>query len=113
MSGDDEIDTRLRGEYPAQRRNRDKRERDDESATPDSRMEPRFMSFFQWLSGIAAVLIALGIGWIASISVSTASDVKVLLARPEPVPMEQYKSDQSQLQRQLETMQKQLDKLKP
>lgn len=47
----------------------------------------------QWGGGIAASLVTVGIVWIASISVSTARKVDVLLDRPQPIPVYQYETD--------------------
>lgn len=64
-------------------------------------MKPFWLSMLRVAAGIAATIAAAlcttGIVWIASISVSTASKVDVLLARPEPVPLRQYDKDMLQL----------------
>jgi hypothetical protein len=59
--------------------------------------DARFTSFLNWVFGIAATLVTLGIVWIANVSVSTASKVDVLIDRPEPVPRWQYESDVKQI----------------
>lgn len=60
-------------------------------------MKPFGVSMLKAAAGIAATIVAAlcttGIVWIASISVSTASKVDVLLSRPEPVPLRQYDQD--------------------
>lgn len=57
----------------------------------------RFSIFFQWVCGVAASLVTIGIVWVAGISVSTARKVDVLLDRPEPVPRWQYENDMRQI----------------
>lgn len=110
MSEEDDIEAHLRGDPMPQPKYRNQSNRDDESSLPHARMaEPKFSFFFQWLSGIAAVLVCSGIAWIGQVSLTTAGDVKVLLSRPEPVTMAQYKSDQTQLQRQLEELKTQIN----
>lgn len=59
--------------------------------------DARFTSFLNWVFGIAATLVTLGIVWIANISVSTAGKVDRLLDRPPSVPVQQYESDMHQL----------------
>lgn len=71
---------------------------DQQPATQgDLLMKPFGVSMLKAAAGIAATIVAAlcttGIVWIASISVSTASKVDVLLARPEPVPLRQYDQD--------------------
>lgn len=77
---------------------------DDESL--DDRLSPnhespmtdaRFSIFFQWVCGVAASLVTIGIVWVAGISVSTARKVDVLLDRPESVPRWQYENDARQI----------------
>ena len=107
-----ELESRLRGEYPVKRRKRNEDQGEDSGSLPHPRMEPRFSRFLQWTSGIAAALAVGFIGWIAHTTFTMAGDVKVLLSRPEPVPMEQYRIDQERLQRQLDAMQNQLNTLR-
>lgn len=59
--------------------------------------DARFTSFLNWVFGIAATLVTLGIVWIANVSVSTAGKVDRLLDRPPSVPVQQYESDMQQL----------------
>lgn len=59
--------------------------------------DARFTSFLNWVFGIAATLVTLGIVWIANISVSTAGKVDRLLDRPPSVPAQQYEKDMEQL----------------
>jgi hypothetical protein len=63
--------------------------------------DARFSIFFQWVCGVAASLVTCGIVWVASISVSTARKVDVLLDRPEPVPRWQYENDAKQIKEDL------------
>jgi hypothetical protein len=59
--------------------------------------DARFTSFLNWVFGIAATLVTLGIVWIANVSVSTAAKVDRLLDRPPSVPVHQYENDMQQL----------------
>lgn len=59
--------------------------------------DARFSVFFQWVCGVAASLVTIGIVWVANISVSTARKVDVLIDRPESVPRSQYESDVRQI----------------
>lgn len=59
--------------------------------------DARFSVFFQWVCGVAASLVTIGIVWVANISVSTARKVDVLIDRPESVPRWQYESDVKQI----------------
>jgi hypothetical protein len=68
--------------------------------------DTRFSIFFQWVCGVAASLVTCGIVWVASISVSTARKVDVLLDRPEPVPRWQYENDVRQIKEDLKDTQK-------
>lgn len=63
--------------------------------------ESQFSVFFQWICGIAASLVTVGIVWMASISVSTARKVDVLIDRPESVPRWQYENDVRQIKEDL------------
>ena len=63
--------------------------------------DTRFSIFFQWVCGVAASLVTIGIVWVAGISVSTARKVDVLLDRPEPVPRSQYEPDIRQIKEDL------------
>lgn len=110
---DEDIDSRLRGEYPTQRRKRDKDSGDDEESSPVGRKGSAFQRFRERFIQAVTVLGTGFIVWMAHTTFTMAGDVKVLLARPEPVPMSQYNSDQAQLQRQLDDLKKQLDKLRP
>lgn len=67
--------------------------------------DTRFSIFFQWVCGVAASLVTMGIVWMASISVSTARKVDVLIDRPEPVPRWQYESDVRQIKEDLKDTQ--------
>lgn len=55
--------------------------------------DARVTLLLQWCGGVAASLVTVGIVWIASISVSTARKVDVLLDRPQPIPVYQYETD--------------------
>jgi hypothetical protein len=68
--------------------------------------DTRFSIFFQWICGVAASLVTMGIVWMASISVSTARKVDVLIDRPEPVPRWQYENDVRQIKEDLKDTQK-------
>jgi hypothetical protein len=70
--------------------------------------DARFSVFFQWVCGVAASLVTIGIVWVAGISVSTARKVDVLLDRPEPVPRWQYENDARQIKDDLNDTQKRL-----
>lgn len=59
--------------------------------------DARFTSFLNWVFGIAATLVTLGIVWIANVSVSTAAKVDRLLDRPPSVPAQQYENEMKQL----------------
>lgn len=59
--------------------------------------DARFSIFFQWVCGVAASLVTIGIVWVANISVSTARKVDVLIDRPESVSRWQYESDIRQI----------------
>jgi hypothetical protein len=75
----------------------------DDSLSPDhespmsTMTDARFSVFFQWVCGVAASLVTIGIVWVANISVSTARKVDVLIDRPESVPRWQYESDVKQI----------------
>lgn len=66
-------------------------------AQGDLPVKPFWISVLKVSAGIVATIVAAlcttGIVWIASISVSTAAKVDVLLSRPEPVPLKQYDKD--------------------
>lgn len=82
----------------------------DDGFSPDHESPPmtdnRFSIFFQWVCGVAASLVTVGIVWVASISVSTARKVDVLLDRPEPVPRWQYENDARQIKEDLNDTQR-------
>lgn len=59
--------------------------------------DARFSVFFQWICGVAASLVTIGIVWVANVTVSTARKVDVLIDRPEPVPRWQYENDVKQI----------------
>ncbi len=63
--------------------------------------DARFSIFFQWVCGVTASLVTIGIVWMASISVSTARKVDVLIDRPESVPRWQYENDVRQIKEDL------------
>lgn len=81
----------------------------DDGLSPYHKSPPmtdtRFSIFFQWVCGVAASLVTMGIVWMASISVSTARKVDVLIDRPEPVPRWQYESDVRQIKEDLKDTQ--------
>jgi hypothetical protein len=79
---------------------------DQQPATQgDLPVKPFGFSILRVTAGIAATMAAAlcttGIVWIASISVSTASKVDVLLDRPPPVPLYQYEKDMLQLKQEV------------
>lgn len=76
--------------------------------------DARFTSFLNWVFGIAATLVTLGIVWIANVSVSTAAKVDRLLDRPPSVPVQQYENDMNQLKERVQAIeQRQLARQAP
>jgi hypothetical protein len=50
-----------------------------------------FTLFFQWLMGIASVIAAAALLWVASSLTQLREDVAVIKARPEPVTKEEFR----------------------
>ena len=112
----EEIERRLRGEYPIKGSKRDRDDGKENRSTSQAIVE-----FIRLWSRNFGTLLGCGfLGWLAHTTFTMAGDVRVLLDRPLPVPMEQYRHDQQEVRDQLsaqnaklDAMQNQLNNLKP
>lgn len=108
MPENDDSASELRGDPAPQPEDGTQDHRHYRRASPSSHEapvnDPRLTRLLNWFYGVASLLVGSGIVWLVSVADSTARKVDVLLSRPMPVSMEQYKSDQAQIQRQIDEL---------
>jgi hypothetical protein len=63
-----------------------------------------FTLFFQWLMGIASVIAAAALLWVASSLTQLREDVAVIKARPEPVTKEEFRVRMESVEARLSTL---------
>lgn len=63
-----------------------------------------FTLFFQWLMGIAAVIVSTALIWVASSVASLREDMAVIKDRPQPVTKEEFSVRMESVERRLSAL---------